>query len=256
MGRSIAIITVAAILTVVGISLLFVLTVSTHEQIRLTPLSPRPALSKEDINVIGSLVKPSESVTQRDVFGTDVSEPNDNCFEVSADQSTAIVQLDCASQYLFRCHDTIANAYGAIPHGWAVTVQFGAYEIANLSPQLFASVPSAQKIELRLVAFGADKYGHPDQQQLFFQAIISREQETRMDWQWFRSAIPSATFDPEAFERFSIMFGDPLSRQDTRGVLAVMRGSAEEALAAYGLPYNQSSVLRSSMQLSNLTCIK
>jgi hypothetical protein len=175
-------------------------------------------------------------------------------FQVTARGSVAIVQLEGISPLLLGCNGQITASDGSqISYTMAVVVEFGAYEIANLSPTLFSRVVKADALELHFVASGHDKFGRPQNEQ-FFKAVVTRKQDSQMDWGWFKNAILSATFDPTAFSEFNIYFGDPLAAQNMHNVIGVLRESAEHEIETYRrlYPSQERELFSTSTQGQNL----
>ena len=90
---------------------------------------PTPSLTTSDVNAIHELVGPAQLVSQRDTFGEIALKPSG--FEVSATGSVAVVQMEGISPFLVDCDGEITTADGTVPYSLTVTVEFGAYQMAN-----------------------------------------------------------------------------------------------------------------------------
>jgi hypothetical protein len=188
-------------------------------------------------------------VSQRDTFGEIVLKQSS--FQVTANGSVAVVQLEGIAPLLLGCNGEIGASDGTqVPYTMAVVVEFGAYEMANLSPSLFSRVTAAKALELRFVASIPDKYGHPEERQ-FFKSVITQNQASKMDWDWFKGAVLRGTFDPSAFNEFNIFFGNPPASQDMGEILRVLRESSEHASEAYGLPDPKGEALAAATKMAN-----
>jgi hypothetical protein len=187
--------------------------------------TPTVSLTAAELNTAHELVASTLIAAQRDTFGRVVAEKS--AFQVTGSGSVVDVQSEGIAPLLLGCNGEITASDGSqIPYSMAVVVEFGAFEIANLSAALFSRVANAGTLEMRFVASGHDKYGHPEEEQ-FFKASVIRAQSSKMDWNWFKNAVLSATFDPTAFNEFNIFFGDPLTAQNMHEVLGILRESAE-----------------------------
>lgn len=211
--------------------------------------TPSPSLTNSALDAVRQLVGPSLLASQRDTFGQIVLK--ESTFDVRANGSVAVVQLEGISPLLLACNGEISGSDGTqVPYSMAVVVQFGAYEIANLSPSLFSRVPLAEAFALRFTASIPDKYGHPEERE-FFKSMITRAEASKMDWDWFRGAVLRGTFDPSAFNEFNIFFGNPPTAQDMGEVLRVLRESSEHATEAYGLPDPKGEALAAATKMAN-----
>jgi hypothetical protein len=195
----------------------------------LGPTADTP-LTASDVDTVRQLVEPSLIASQQDTFGRTVLEQS--TFQVTVDGSTAVVRLEGIPQILISCNGEISSSDGSqMPYSMAAVVEFGAYEIANLSPSLFSRVTAVKALQLSFVANISNKYGHPEERQ-FLKSVITRDQASKMDWDWFKGAVLRGTFDPSAFDEFDIFFGDPQTAQDMGVVLRILRDSSDQASEA------------------------
>ena len=212
-------------------------------------MTPKASITTNDIDAVRQLVEPTLIASQRDTFGEIVLKQSS--FQVTANGSVVVIQLEGVSPLLLACSGQLSASDGTqVPYRMAVVVQFGAYEMANLSPTLFSRLTSADALELRFVASVPDKYGHPIETQ-FFKSVITRDQASKMDWDWFKGAVLRGTFDPSAFNEFNIFFGNPPAAQDMGEVLRVLRESSEHASEAYGLPDPKGEALAAATKMAN-----
>ena len=108
-------------------------------------------MTTSDLYAVRQPVGPSLLASQRDTFGQIVSKQS--TFHVSVNGSVAVVQLEGISPLLLACNGEFSASDGTqVPYSMAVVVQFGAYELANLSPSLFSRVSLAETLELRFIA--------------------------------------------------------------------------------------------------------
>lgn len=77
-----------------------------------------------------------------------------------------------------------------------------------------------------------------------------------MDWTWFRGAILHGTFDPTAFEAFTINYRDQdgLSKpQEMTEIIRAIRQNSESGREAFGLPDPKGQALATATRMANWT---
>lgn len=214
--------------------------------------TPTPNLNSTEMSTVHQLAGSTLLASQRDTFGRIVIEGLDLAFGVKARGTVAVIELIGIPYVLLACNGELDSDNGPVPNQMAVTVEFGAYEIANLAPELFAQVTRADAMELHFITNPPDKYGNPRSYE-FFKAIVTREQASKMNWTWFRSAVLYGTFDPSAFDEFAFFGGIPPIRQNISDVLFAIRQSSDNASAAFGLPDPKGKALALATQMANWT---
>jgi hypothetical protein len=209
-----------------------------------------PFLTTSDVNAIRELVAPAQIASQRDTFG-EIAFKKPSGFEVSARGSVAVVQMEGISPFLVDCDGEITTTDGGtVPYSLTVTAEFGAYQMANLSPSVFSRVAAVDALELRLATHVHDKYGQPEEWE-FFKSIVTRAQASKMDWKWFKTAVLRSTFDPSAFDQFDLFFGNPPTAQDKGLLLRALQEDSEHASEAYDSEVDRERVLKWSIQMAN-----
>jgi hypothetical protein len=150
---------------------------------------------------------------------------------------------------LLACNGRVGDE---VPYWMSVTIDYGAFEIANLAPIAFARILQLSSLDLRFFALSPDKYGRVVEQR-FFETVVTREENSKMNWNWFKSTIFKATFDPTAFVKFDIIAGSPPVTQDRDGIFRVLRRDSEKAVEAYGLPDPDGTAVTAASQMANWT---
>jgi MFS family permease len=219
----------------------------------LTPVSsPTPAaisLTREEVEKVRALVGPSLMASQREVFGKEVV--GKTTFDVDAKGPVAVVQLKSISNLLLNWNGTLTTTDGGrVPYVMTAIVQFGAFEIANLSSRVLSDLADADALELQIVTVVPDKYGNSGEWK-FFSSVITRDQAAKMNWDWFRSVVLQGDFDPTALKEFAIYFGEPPTAQDMGLVLKALRESWEQGAEAYGGRGGRRTALTLSVQMAN-----